>query len=156
MTTNKSAIIEDILTALATITVANGYRSTIPAGSVFDEIKAYDELATDSLPALCAFAGRETRPATYYPFADIEKLLPITVIGHVHALTSSLRRAAISDLEQDVLDALTVDPTRGGWAVDTIQETGPLTDEGEKEIGGKRGETNSMVLKFLVTYFPND
>ena len=108
----REGIFLDVLAALATITTANGYGSTLAA--VTRGIQA--PLETHLLPSasLCP----ETDEPLYRP-QTLERQLTLTVRLWVDTATPATAAAALELLIADVEQALVVDPRRGGLAEDT-------------------------------------
>jgi hypothetical protein len=157
MATNRHEIWKDALATLKTITTANGYLSEVGPSRVHDEFKDYDEFAPAELPALCCYPAKpKGPPPVYEAFGSIQESIDLTIVGHVAGETQMERGEAMSALEQDVRDALGVDPTRGGWGIDTTKVQPEETDEGVPDKEGQHAGTATFVLAVRVTYYPDD
>jgi hypothetical protein len=62
----------------------------------------------------------------------------------------------IAALEQAVADVLQIDPRRDGWAVDTVQVTGPLSDEGVPSREARGGMVASFSTTYRTNFHPQD
>lgn len=108
------------------------------------------------------FYPAPTQPETVrWPFLQYEEHLDILVVGYiaVDQADPSLddnRTIALSNLEDAIRNAMTEDPTRGGWGTNTEKVAGVQTDEGTIPKPGADSAVASLVLRFRVTYYPND
>lgn len=113
----RGDIIDNIETALKTITVANGYNQTVK--KVFaDELRLPEELSLDEIPALFIVDGDENKD-----HGDIDSVkcsLEIIVEGVVRKDND---QEDVQDkrrkLQNDVEKCLMVDESRGGKAIYT-------------------------------------
>lgn len=153
MTTNREGIYVNIQTSLELITIGGGYNSTVAL--VEKKYKTFNEMDAAVLPWLGIVPQKNITPI-YEPFNQIQKKERVAIIGHVAGTTPETKLAASSDLEQDVRDALAVDPTRGGWAVDTIEAEDIDSDEAAQGKTGTLGDTSSFVVVIECLYYPND
>ena len=155
MTTNKAMILTHVGLTLPLINGAGIYRQSV--ATVFDEFKTYEDVGAAQLPALCYFAAKGgMNPPRYELHNSPEKTFDFMVIGHVAATTQAERVLRLGELEEDVRRALMIDPTRGNWAVDTIQIEDQDDDSGVPNKEGLKGNTGTATWRFRCTYFPND
>ncbi len=145
------------------IKLSGGYLSDVRTVEL--EWKTYDEVIGQNLPMpyICFFPTKGKPPPEYQPFGIRREFLDVTVVGHVQGEKQKDKIRAVSALEQDIHDAAVGigdgtrgDPTRGGYAVDTIKITGEETDEGVPDIGDQLGGSSTMVMTFRAIYFPGD
>lgn len=155
MAENRQEILDGIATALAGITTGGGYRTTVAA--VLRTLEDYDR-QMGRCPAVC-FAPSEVQVAPIHIFGGRDESLTVRVVFHVDAddadddTAQAARTAALSDLEADITDAMLADPTWGGWAIDTIKTSGPVTEEGVPRKGGTTGGVASGTLDFRMSWF---
>lgn len=158
MTTNKAMILAHVGTTLNTIDGPLGspaYRQTV--ATVIDELRNYDQFGALQVPALCYFAAKGGHPPPRYELHNNpEKSFDFIVQGIVGGTTQALRCTALGELEEDVRRALMRDPTRGGWAVDTIQVEDTIDDTGVPNKDGINGNRATAEWRFRCSYFPND
>ena len=147
----RNLIIENVATTLAGITVAGGYKTTV--ATVSRVIKNWNDVLSSEFPLVCFAFPREV--IAQRPFGLMEMRLRGHVIGHVNTGTDALRSDLLSNLQDDIIAVLNVDPTRNGNAVSTSigQPAGDgETDEGDPDTMDTRGSTGTLVLPIEVFY----
>lgn len=154
MPLNRDEILGHIETSLNALngSIGSGLTLAVP---VQREFVNYDDIPRASMPFLCFFPTKGPSPE-HFPFAQVRKRLTVKIIGHAQALPQSTKTDAIAQFEEDVSDAMAIDPTRGGWAVDTIEIDSAETDEGVPEKGGRNSGTATAVMTYQIMYYPND
>jgi len=132
----KTTILAAIKTAFESITVVNGYKSTVD--TVEQAIRSANCVLTAKRPWLGFMTERERfePEGPNYIFVT----LPIYVGGHVHATTEALVDAAIANLQDDVIAAIYADPQLGETAVDVKLLDGD-DDIGDPDRAMPEGET---------------
>lgn len=135
-------------------------------GTVELEFKTYDEVRREglTLPYVCFFPAKGKPPPTYHPFGVRREILDIIVIAHVDGEDPERAIRNISSIEVDIhntmvgnMDTGQGDPTRGGFAVDTVKAVGEDTDEGVPDkVRDAANGTATLVETFRVTYYPED
>lgn len=120
-TSIRTSIVNNLVAALAAITVANGYLTTVKAvfRSIQDEdgrAKPIIELAID--------------PHRYTELSNISlvRVLPIKVIGSAERSAGGNPGLAGDELLADIEKAVRADRTRGGYAMDTKLVGGHVFD----------------------------
>lgn len=162
--TDREGIILNIEESLLGIQVSGGFLSDVRTVEL--EWKAYDEViqAGIPMPYICFFPTKGGgAPPVYEPFGARREFLDITVVAHTGATTAAEKVREISMLEVDIHDAMVGvgdgsrgDPTRGGFAVDTIKILPEETDEGVPDIPDRIDGSVTMTATYRVTYEPGD
>lgn len=165
-TRNRESILADIKTTLQGITTANGYDSDVKL--VEQERRTYEEVERSRMPWIGFWPALTQPPVVPYPFGQYAKILEVEVWAHVATDQDPTTEAGRTEriqrlgrLEEDILVALDVDPTRGGYAVDTLQVAPASTDEGvpdqvQSRKRGERGSTGSLRIAFRCSFYPYD
>lgn len=165
MTTNRNLILANMKTTLSAIAQGGGPSPGyfLTPATVREHFRAPTDLASADMPAIDFFPAKGGNPVpTYYPFNQIEEQLDVSVIGQVAIDISAAdggdeeARRLLSELESDVRSALAVDPTRGGYAIETVKVEHGETDEGRPTKQGIQEGIASGVWRFRCTYYPND
>ena len=140
-TPSRKLIVDNLKTTLETITVANGYKSTVTKVEVL--AKTWLQVAEVIRPWL----GIVPQETTYQhlPAGRVRSILHIDIIGHVSNGTYAEKRDRLADLLDDIWGAVNVDLTRGANAVNTMI-TKSETDEGAPEAEG------TLVIGLDVVY----
>lgn len=154
-TTNRENILLDFAEALALIDGTGLYDLALPGDPEW-EFKNYDQVGPDNKPFVCFYPDINSPPPTHFPFSSDREQLNIMVVGHVIGATPQIRAGNLSSLDRDIDRAVETDPTRGGWAVDTLKITLPETSEGNPDHAGVNKNTGSLVKRFQITYYPDD
>lgn len=154
-TTNRENVLLDIATALALINGSGLYDLALATPPEW-EFKNFDEVGPENKPFVCFFPDLNSPPPTHFPFGGERDQLNIKIVGHVIGTTPQIRSGNLSSLEEDIKRAMETDPTRGGWAVDTIKITLPQTSEGNPDTGGVNKNTGSLEMGYQITYYPDD
>lgn len=140
-TPSRQLIVSNLKTTLETITVANGYKSTLHTVQIL--AKSWLQVPQVIRPWM-GVVPQETR-YQYLPAGLIRSTFHIDLIAHVANGTYDEKRERLSNLVDDVFAAVSVDTTRNGNAISTtISETD--TDEGDPETDG------TLVIKLDVVY----
>ena len=140
-TPSRKLIIDNLKTTLESITVANGYKSTVNTVEVL--AKTWLQVSEVVRPWL-GIVPQETQ-YEHLPAGRVRSVLKISIIGHVANGTYEEKRTRLSDLLDDVWGAVNVDLTRGANAVNTMI-TASETDEGAPEAEG------TIVIDLNVVY----
>lgn len=146
---NRSAIIADLQTTLAGITIANGYKSNVTTVERVFRDREDARAESTAFPWIGFVVGRQTN--AYEPGRQIKSTLNTEVIGHVSASTEEGRTDAVADLEDDIIAALGVDTTRGGYAIHTIVDESE-SDESQPDAVDSSGVAASVILRIRVVY----
>jgi len=111
MSTSRQNIVVALITALGTISVANGYRSAVGA-----RVYAWPDprLDPDHLPALVVHDT--TAPVEMEPHPYFSHTLTVEIYAFTAGDTAG---SALSDIMADILQAVGVDHTFGGLAIQT-------------------------------------
>jgi hypothetical protein len=128
---SRKLIIDNLKTTLETITVANGYKSTVTKVEVL--AKTWLQVSEVLRPWL-GIVPQETR-YEHLPAGRVRSVFRIDIIGHVSNGTYEEKRTRLADLLDDLWGALNVDLTRGANAVNTMIVKSE-TDEGAPEAEG--------------------
>lgn len=133
----RDDILDAIATALATITTANGYNTTVAA--VYRVITDFDEAPPGKLP--CVSFGPDGDTAEIYdltPSNRIETTLRLRVAFHVAARNGAPKHEAVSALRVDILNCVNSNHRWGDLAIQTYP-VNMESDEGLSHISDKVG-----------------
>jgi len=160
-TTKREKIIDNIVTTLTGITVANGYRTTVTQVT-----RGHDSLqdvidGNTACPSLgVAISGHRFEMESTH---RLKEYLDIDITGYVTASDEATRTERLANLIADIRDALLVDIHRGvgdatypaGPAVETrFDGRGPtLTDEYDPGAYHREVITGSLVFPVVCYYF---
>jgi hypothetical protein len=141
--------LENIATVLATITVANGYKTTVT--TVERTIKGWDRIGIQGMPWIGVHV--EDEEFEHHACSNvIRSVLKVVIIAHVNAATQALRADAIADLQDDIIAAMNVDQTRAGNASSTYL-TGAESDESDPDAIDSKGGQGTLMVRFDIVYF---
>jgi hypothetical protein len=145
--TDRETILDRFGALLATITVANGYKTTVV--TVERLIKDWTGVSASQRP----WIGYMPRQATYEhnSFNSMHVTLPVMVYAHVSAATVAARDTAVLKLHDDILAAIMSDPTMNQNAIDTtvVLDESDIGDPDTIDMGGVGG---TLTLTFNVLY----
>lgn len=144
----RNLITADIAATLATITVANGYKTTVQ--TVDRVIKNWSEIGTEEFPWVGFCFPREQLTERVFGMVDVR--MQGVIVGHINTGTDLTRSNLLGNLQDDLIAALHVDCTRGGNAITTLLKGDSENDEGDSATMDHRGGTGSLVLRFEVFY----
>ena len=130
-TPSRKLIIDNLKTVLESITVGNGYKSTIKTV----EVLAKTWLQTPEV--VRPWLGIVPQETTYQhlPAGRVRSILKIDIIGHVANGSYAQKRERLANLLDDIFAAVNVDTTRDGNAISTTVVRSE-TDEGAPEAEG--------------------
>lgn len=146
-TPTRNLILEDIATSLAAIDGTGVFKTTVK--TVERHVKEWDSVGAQEMPWLGFMPIRtlyEHQPGTV-----VRSVMEIAIVGHVNEDTDAKKSDSISDLIDDVWEALNVDTTRSGNAVMTTV-TESETDEGDPDTIDSKGGSGSTVIRLNVVY----
>lgn len=150
MAENRELILDAIETALAGITVAGGYRTTVE--TVSRELLDFDRVK-GLTPWIGYAPSEQQRPPDGFFGGGRHDYLRVRIVAHVEARAQADRTASVSDIEADIDDAMTADRTWGGYAVDTLRVAPVLSEEGVPDKGGTTAGITSCVLEYEIDWF---
>lgn len=150
---NRDEILANIGEALAGINGSLRYNTALAA--VGTTLATYDELGASQIPWIGYWPTEGSPPPIAYPFGDEMHVLEVQLLGVVSA-TVDTRSARLAELERDIRTALYADRSRGGWAIDTLIASAPVTDEGNPDKGGMNANRATLGLTVRCTFFPDD
>ena len=136
---------------LGRIDVANGYPISIRR--VFREVVPASLVADNQFPAVCVFPPSFGQPQPEYHLRFQDHFVRITIVIHVRSPDLLQRVEMLALLESSTHEELELDPTRGGWAIDTRQVSGTDSDEGTPIAAGQPS-TATIVKIYEVTFNP--
>ncbi len=140
-TPSRKLIIDNLKTTLESITIANGYKSTVNKVEVL--AKTWLQVSEVIRPWL-GIVPQETS-YEHLPAGRVRSVFHIDIIGHVSNGSYEEKRERLADLLDDVWGAVNVDLTRGANAVNTMISQSE-TDEGAPEAEG------TIVISLNVIY----
>lgn len=149
MAENREIILDAISTALAGITTGGGYRTTVD--TVSRELLDFDRVKGQT--PWIGYAPSEQQRAPEYLMGGRHEYLRVRIVAHVEARAQADRTEAISEIEADIDDAMTSDPTWGGYAVDTLRVAPVLSEEGVPDKGGTTAGITSCTLEYEIDWF---
>ena len=143
-TPSRELIIADIATVLATIATPT-FKTDVT--TVERLAKVSDEVPDQQRPLIGIFT--QDADSEYQPGGVIKKTLKVTLVCHVEKVsTETARAAALADLLDDVISALSADQSRGGNAYMTTF----VTDEtDEADPFGEGSMVVPLEVRFLRT-----
>lgn len=144
----RELILSNISTVLATISVANGYKTNVT--TVSRSLVSWGDIGASQMPWL-GFAPVGQSTAGYKPNHLLDVRLPVTIVGHVSSQAGAPKSQALSKLEDDIIAVINADTTRGGNAIRTNWQ-GTQTDEGNPDSDDHRGGSGTLVMAFEVMY----
>lgn len=141
-TSARRAALTDLVTALGTITVANGYTNTVQAVAMraFEWETVHADFA---LPAIGVVPG-----AVQYEMISNNIMVANQTVSIEFCYAAATQDQAwdVGDsLIDDIIGAALVDPTRGGNAMHTLIQAAE-TDAGNPDIMDSRGGTAAGIL----------
>lgn len=144
----KLAILQDLVAALGTISIANGYRTDVE--TVEHGIRLWDEIKRDERPYLGVAALSWRYGNEMNGVYDVE--LVVKIAASVNGREGLEIATALDALEDDVIGALHIDVTRGGTpgsrnAIKTVMRMGESDEADPRE---RRHGT--MLLEAVVEY----
>lgn len=145
-TPNRTSILLNVNTVLNTITVANGYKTTVALVEKY--LRGRDDVPVGSRPYLGFGAARET--PEHEPCNQIYFRMPLVVIGHVSSADWTTRSAALNNLIDDTIAAMENDTTRGGYAISS-KVTGVETDEADPDADNVL-DGGTCIVEFEIYY----
>lgn len=144
----RQLILDNIATVLATISVANGYKTNVV--TVERTLKSWGDVGVALMPWVGYAPIGQARP-TYKPNGLIDVRLPVTIVGHVNTLSGSAKTEALAKFNDDLIAVLNLDTTRDGNAIRTNWQ-GTQTDEGNTSSDDHRGGSGTLVMQFEILY----
>lgn len=149
--TKRQAILDNVATTLAAITVANGYRTTIT--QVERVIREWSDVKAGNRPWL-GFGPNPEAPESviHAPSNRLDHELEIIIAGVVEAESGAAKTAAMSDLIDDLIKALYTDIRRGGNAISTML-LDLATDEIHPDTHNSDGGTAYLLSHWTVRYY---
>jgi len=143
----KESILDNFQTTLEGITIANGYKTDVE--TVERLIKEWHSVGA----GLRAWVGYMPQVSTfkYYAFGQLRVTMPIIVAAHVNAATKALASEAITNIEDDILAAISADTTRGGFATMT-HLISQQDDIGDPDSIDSQGAGGTLTMTFNVVY----
>lgn len=160
-TFNYQGIIDNLVSTVGALVSGSAIAGTALTSSttvsrVEKKLVTADQLGAGELTLVCIIPSDVQPDNTYYPFNDIATNLDLWIIAHARAEDDNARTERSSGLERDIRAAFAADPTRGFWAVETIERGGKLSDEGWPDVRGVKGGTVTISIPVQVLYYPND
>ena len=140
-TPSRKLIIDNLKTVLESITVANGYKSTINTV----EVLAKTWLQTSEVVRPWLGIVPQDTAYEHLPAGLVRSKFKLNIIGHVANGTYAEKRDRLANLLDDIFAAVNVDTTRDGNAISTTVVSSE-TDEGAPEAEG------TIVLTLNVVY----
>jgi len=143
-TPRRKLILDDYITALSGITIANGYKTNVV--TVERVIKSWEGSKPGEKPSIGILPQRED--ITHEPSKQMRVNMTVLVVCHVTGTTIADRYTKLNDLLDDVITALNFDTSRNGYAVSTTV-IAVETDEGDDDALGD----GSMVVHTQCVFY---
>lgn len=143
----RKLILDDIDTALKTISVAGGFKTDV--ATVERGWREWSDVGAGEMP----WIGRavvETRPE-HLPGRLIRPVMSLTIAAYVNNGETDATEAAISDLHDDIIAALEKDTTRAGNAIQTTW-VATRSDEFAPDRIDSQGGVGQVLMDFEVAY----
>lgn len=144
----RRLILDNIATVLATVSVANGYKTNVE--TVARTLVSWGEIGAAQMPWV-GFAPIGQSIPSYKPNGVINVTLPLTIVGHVNSRSGATKTEELADIEDDLIAAMDADTTRGGNAIRT-NWLGTQTDEGNPDSDDHRGGSGTLVMMWEILY----
>lgn len=144
----RELILDNVNAVLATISIANGYKTDVE--TVARTLVSWSDIGAAQMPWV-GFAPINQSSVEYKPNQLLKVRMPVTVVGHVNVLAGELKTQALAKLEDDIIAVVNLDTTRGGNAIRTNWQ-GTQTDEGSTDSDDHRGGSGTLVMSFEVLY----
>lgn len=157
MTTKREAILDDVASTLAGITIANGFLTDVV--TVDRAFRTYDEVDKALMPWVGFWPGPERPRISSFEMLDVT--LPINVLAHVAVAHEGNETAfqaaateAASNIQRDIISALMTDIRRDANAIETVPAPGSHseTDEGVPDVVTNDGGTVTVKMTFEVLF----
>ena len=144
----KRLILSNLETTLQGITTGNGYKTDVATVSLvtadWDGARAFG-----AWPVLCLMPRATI--VQHQPFGLMRTTLPVDIVAHLEPTSDSDAYDKLEDLIDDVIAAVSVDPRRGGNAIDTMVDN-DNTDEGDPDKKDHKGRTGSLVMRLRIIF----
>jgi len=122
------AIMANLKTTLAGITVAAGFNTTV--ATVERVARNSNEADANPKPWIGLVKMAAPKPIAY-PFGQYRCTQPIAIFGYIEESNPETKAAKLAKLEDDIIAAIHTDPTRGGVAITTGLAGLSETDEAQ-------------------------
>lgn len=136
-TSIKELIMEDITDAIREAQATKGYANTLETRAV---VRGRETVDSGIMPIVMVFEGadvKDTTPESEFGSEIINHRI-LSVVVDLYVSTRENLTTKLNSLEADIIKAVMVDPTRGGYAVSTsFEESMPGFDVEDKAIGGR-------------------
>jgi len=143
----RKLILDNIKTTLAAILVSGGYKTTVV--TVERVIRDWGDVAAALRPWI-GFMPR-VEQFQFLPGGQIRVVMPVIIVGQVSGTTVDNKHSLLSNLHDDIVAALGVDPTRGGNAVNTLI-TQIEDDTGDPDTVDSQGRSGLLEVTAEVHY----
>ena len=144
----RRLILDNVASVLATVSVANGYKTNVT--TVARALVSWGEIGAAQMPWL-GFAPVGQSTPSYKPNDLINVTMPLTIVGHVNSMSGATKTEELADLEDDLIAVINLDTTRGGNAIRT-NWLGTQTDEGNPDSDDHRGGSGTLVMMWEILY----
>lgn len=146
-TPSRNLILENIFTSLSAIDGTGNFKTTLK--KVERHVKEWESVGSQEMPWAGFMPIRTLH--THQPGTVVRCVMELAIVAHVNESTDAGKSDSISDVIDDIWEALNIDTTRGGNAVmTTIMEV--ETDEGDPDSIDSKGGTGSAVVRANVVY----
>lgn len=142
-TPTRRLVLQNIKTALETISIGNGYKTNVDTVEALG--KSWAGVKPGEKPWLGIVPQRESLK---FEYSNIRVVLSVLIIGHVAGSTQDDRSSKLNDLLDDIIASINTDTTRDNNAISTTIST-VETDEGAPDGDGD----GSMVVTLNIAYF---
>lgn len=143
----RALILDNIKTTMAAILVAGGYKTTVV--TVERVIRDWADPGAIQKPWI-GFMPR-VEIFRFLPGNQIRVTMPVLIVGHISSTTVDAKHTALSNLHDDIVAALGVDPTRGGNAINTVVLQ-TEDDTGDPDTVDSQGRSGTVEVTAEVTY----
>jgi hypothetical protein len=141
----KELIVDNITDAIREIQITNGYANTLETRTV---VRGRETPGANISPIVMVFEGadiKNTTPESEFG-SEIINHRSLSIVVDLYVSTRENLTTKLNSLEADIIKAVMVDQTRGGYATTTsFEESMPGFDVEDKAIGGRE-------LTFHVSY----
>ena len=143
----REAILANVQTTLEGITTVNGYKTDVQ--TVERVIRHWDDVAGSTRP----WIGYMSQPQRFahHAFGSMRVVMPLYIAAHVSGSTKTAVAAALTNLEDDIVAALSDDTTRGGNATMT-HIISQQDDAGDPDTTDSQGVSGTLEVIAEVVY----
>lgn len=140
----------------ATLDAMTSPTYTYPPVAVERGVWTASQVDPAQMPFVFFFPDSNQPRPSYLPFGQIRRELLLWIGIIVDGAQVSHASELLSEMQEELMAALEVDPTRGGAAILTVQEKEMQTDEWRGKDGDDQKIRAAGLFQIKVAYYPRD